>query len=147
MINKRERNLYAGLGPNMCCFAAEGFCSAVSRFIPPPKKKESEIPTTIIPTRVDSDIFQLVNYPTSSPSPFFLFFLRWLLPAVVLIRLWASLQTLRACFFHKSHIYQTKKWPDLSEQMIMKLDLVLQGHSCLDGLANFLLDKTHENEE
>lgn len=37
--------------------------------------------------------------------------------------------------------------------MIIKLDLVLQGPSCLDRLANFhpahtyYLDKTHENEE
>lgn len=44
----------------------------------PPKKKESEIPTTIIPTRVDSDIFQLVNYPTSSPIP-----ILFVLPALV----------------------------------------------------------------
>ena len=102
---------YAGLQPSMSCFEVSCFCLAVSSFkstIPhlKPNESKSEIPTTIIPTRIDSVTLQLANYLTSFSSFFPLSFCLLLttLAELVLIRLGVSSRTLSALSLHKSHI-------------------------------------------
>lgn len=116
--------------------------------------KLSEIPSVIIPTRTDSVTLQLAYYPTSFSFLFSLFLLVADNPYRSSFNQTGGLIADTYCPLppQKSHLANLKR-PDVNEQMIIKLDLVLRGPSCLDRLANFhpahtyYLDKTHMDEE
>lgn len=108
--------------------------------------KLSKIPNLIIPTTTDSVTLQIANYPSS----FSFFVSLFLVVAENPCR--SSFNQTRGLIadtqcplpLQKSHLTNLK-WPDVNEQMIMKLDLVLQESSCPFHPAHTY--KTHVDEE